>query len=170
MDRAVIENLIGSRLTIKQIAFKQNCSETTVRYWLKKFGLKTARGPHGKLPKDLNNIRTCSNCGESNPNKFYGHKKTICGKCQNRYATQKGREKREFIVEKLGGKCVVCGFNKYKSALDTHHLHPEEKDVAWKTSRGWKIEKIIKELEKCVLLCKNCHSAIHNNELQLGVG
>ena len=65
----------------------------------------------------------------------------------------------------LGGKCVVCGFSKYQSALDAHHVDPIQKDVSAANMVGWKWERIEKELRGCALLCSNCHRGHHNGEL-----
>lgn len=70
---------------------------------------------------------------------------------------------RTIIFECLGGKCQICGYNRCKSALETHHVDPDEKDftVSFIVSscRSWKI--IYEELAKCVLLCTNCHREVH---------
>lgn len=42
--------------------------------------------------------RKCSKCGETNEDKFYGNRKTLCGKCHNKYTIEKGRGKKDFIV------------------------------------------------------------------------
>ena len=110
----------------------------------------------------------CGKCGETDPSKFYGHKKSICGKCHNEYTLQKGQENRDFIIEHLGGKCMSCGFDKYKSALQVHHLDPSVKDKHFATIRGWSRSRILDEIEGCVLLCACCHSAVHSGELDLG--
>lgn len=67
------------------------------------------------------------------------------------------------IVNALGGKCQCCGYNKCHNALETHHLDPKDKEMTFSGLRGhpraWL--KIVKELEKCVLLCCLCHREIH---------
>lgn len=150
--------------TLKQIAKTLLTSQSNVRYWLKKFDLKLKRGARGKKPKDFSFPRKCS-CGETDPNKFYGNKTTICGKCHCKNTLQKGRDNRVYILDKLGGKCVNCFFDKWKASLDVHHLDPSKKDVAFSTIRYWSKDKIDKEIEKCVLLCRNCHAAHHSGEL-----
>ena len=67
-----------------------------------------------------------------------------------------------------GGKCVLCGYNKYLGALDFHHLDPTQKGFEISTrglTRSW--EKIRKELDKCVLVCANCHRELHAGISQL---
>lgn len=103
----------------------------------------------------------CKFCGEKNPNKFYGHSKSNCRTCRNQQTIQRGRERRQYGIELLGGKCVICGFDDYIEALDFHHLDPLLKDPNFSSLRGWSKERIKKELETCVLLCSNCHRAEH---------
>lgn len=107
----------------------------------------------------------CYICGEIDPTKFYGHKTGTCGKCQNKQVIQKGKENKKFAIEYLGGKCVSCGFDKYPCSLDIHHKDPEEKDSNFNSYKGWSRDRLIKELDKCVLLCSNCHNAYHNGYL-----
>lgn len=103
----------------------------------------------------------CVVCGETNPQNFYGHSKSNCRLCRNQQTIQRGRERRQYGVDLLGGKCVVCGFNDYSEALDFHHLDPALKDPNFSSLRGWSKKRIRKELETCVLLCSNCHRAEH---------
>lgn len=61
-----------------------------------------------------------------------------------------------------GNKCQCCGYNKYAGALEFHHINPNEKDFGISTkgyTRSWENNK--KELDKCVLVCSNCHREIH---------
>ena len=70
-------------------------------------------------------------------------------------------------VEYKGGKCIKCGFDKYY-ALTFHHRTPSEKDFDWNRLRKQSWETIQKELNKCDMLCHNCHSAVHYDENELG--
>lgn len=60
-----------------------------------------------------------------------------------------------------GGKCINCGYNKCLDALQFHHIDPAEKEFHLGNSRGKKLEVIKKELDKCLLLCSNCHIEAH---------
>src|SRR3984957_6048689 len=164
MERDKLSSCIELGYTLKQIAKQLNTSQTNVRYWLKKFDLKLKRGAKGKKPKDFQFPRKCK-CGETDINKFYGNKTTVCAKCHSQASHSKGKENRLYIIEKLGGSCINCGFNKWKSSLDVHHLDPSKKDVAFSTIRYWTRDRIDGELQKCVLLCRNCHAAHHSGEL-----
>lgn len=170
MDEQELKNLLEEGLSLRQLAEQTNKSQTSIRHWIKKFGLKLKRGPKGLKPKDFCFPRKCA-CGETDPKKFYGHKTTVCAKCHSKYTLEKGHENRLYMLEKLGSKCsnANCGFDKYKSSLDVHHIDPAEKDPAFSTIRYWTKEKIDVELKKCVLLCKNCHAAYHAGELVLEI-
>lgn len=64
-------------------------------------------------------------------------------------------------IEYKGGKCEMCGYNKYPQAMVFHHLNPEEKDFGISNSNTRKFEKVKPELDKCILLCANCHLETH---------
>ena len=66
------------------------------------------------------------------------------------------------MVEYKGGKCERCGYNKSFAALDFHHEDPSEKDftIAHARHRSFN-EEMKKELDKCILVCANCHREIH---------
>ena len=64
-----------------------------------------------------------------------------------------------------GGKCVKCGYNKCIAALEFHHCNPAEKDFTIANVKSYSFnETIIKELDKCILVCSNCHREIHTNQ------
>ena len=65
------------------------------------------------------------------------------------------------LINHMGGKCSVCGYNKCHAALEFHHLDPTQKEFSPSTnSKSW--DKILVEAEKCILVCANCHREIHN--------
>lgn len=64
------------------------------------------------------------------------------------------------MVEYKGGRCQICGYNKCIEALDFHHLDPKDKD--FNISGGTRsFEKLKPEIDKCILVCSNCHREIH---------
>lgn len=82
---------------------------------------------------------------------------------------KKAREKercearRKYINQIKSKPCDMCGGIFPPSAMDFHHIDPETKTN--KGGRGiersWSIEKIDAEIEKCILVCANCHRIIH---------
>ena len=75
---------------------------------------------------------------------------------------------KEMAIAYKGGKCCICGYDKCKSALDFHHKNGEVKNFGLSVrglTRSWVRTK--KELDKCVLVCANCHREIHEGITQL---
>lgn len=61
-------------------------------------------------------------------------------------------------------KCIHCGFDKHPAALHFHHKDPTQKDFSIGHAKLTKFNnKIKKELDKCIVLCANCHSILHAN-------
>ena len=62
-------------------------------------------------------------------------------------------------------KCEKCGIN-HIAVLQFHHSDPKEKDesVSSMVYDGWSKERILKEIQKCKVLCANCHFILHWNE------
>lgn len=80
-------------------------------------------------------------------------------------AVAKRRRKiKTLAIEYKGGKCQICGYNKYQGALELHHFKGDKKfgisDKGY--TRSW--ERVKEELNKCILVCANCH-----RELEAGV-
>ena len=77
--------------------------------------------------------------------------------------TERRRRLKEMSVEYKGGKCSECGYNKCINALEFHHLDAYEKDFSIGNNghtRSW--ERIRIELDKCIIVCANCHREIHD--------
>jgi hypothetical protein len=84
-------------------------------------------------------------------------------------AVAKRRKKiRQMALDYLGGKCSLCNYNRCEAALDFHHIDEKTKNFGLSQSgltRSW--ERTKEELNKCVLLCANCHREIHAEKMQL---
>ena len=82
-------------------------------------------------------------------------------------AVKKRRKKlKELAVKYKGGKCCICGYNKCLEALEFHHLG--NKDFGFSSrgiTRSW--NKLKKELDKCILVCANCHRELHAGIIKL---
>ena len=86
-----------------------------------------------------------------------------------RMAVKRRRKKlREMAREYKGNKCIICGYNKCPRALSFHHIDPKKKDFTLSDrglTRSW--AKILEEIDKCVLLCANCHMEVHDGMAQI---
>lgn len=87
--------------------------------------------------------------------------------CVRCYSAKRKRERRQELklkaVEYKGGKCSKCGYDQNIHALDFHHLDPKAKELNISRdalSKPW--EQVKKELDKCILLCANCHREVHS--------
>ena len=75
------------------------------------------------------------------------------------------RTKRK-LIEYKGGSCELCGYSKCDKALEFHHLNPDEKDFGI-SGKSLSFDKLKEEVDKCILVCSNCHSEIHDNLINL---
>ena len=66
--------------------------------------------------------------------------------------------------------CSQCGEN-HPACLEFHHVDRTKKDFALSTAanRGYSMEKIKMEIEKCIILCSNCHRKFHWKEEEKGL-
>ena len=70
-------------------------------------------------------------------------------------------------IEYLGGKCAICGYDKCLRALSFHHIDPSTKSFGISGNHCLSWEKIKNELDKCILLCSNCHMELEDNLFNL---
>lgn len=167
MERLVLEPLVKQGIGLRPMAKLLGTSPTNVRYWMRKYGLNLKQRPFGQGYVARPTPYKCGRCGETDSEKFYGHKRRICGQCHNAYNLKQGQDKRLRAIKELGGRCIICGFDRYPCSLDFHHKNRRVKDPNYRSMRGWSWKKILIELEKCILLCKNCHAAIHAGFLEI---
>jgi hypothetical protein len=59
-------------------------------------------------------------------------------------------------------KCERCGYDKCIIALEFHNTDPKEKDFQI-SGKSLSFENLKNEVDKCMLVCSNCHSEIHDN-------
>lgn len=100
-------------------------------------------------------------------------KKRVLNEEQKRLNVQRvinwRKRTKQRMVDSMGGCCQICGYKKCNDALDFHHIDPTQKEFAFGKIRssiqGW--NTIVKELRKCILLCKNCHHEVHDGITEL---
>ena len=74
------------------------------------------------------------------------------------------RNRKKLLVKISGNKCNICGYNKAISALQFHHIYPEQKQYGLaQNGTCHNLDKDLSELKKCILVCANCHREIHQN-------
>lgn len=175
MDKQKLMQYVENGMSTTQISKLENKGKTTIRYWLKKYDLKTKNKSFKdgyiseKTLKRVNGkpIQNCSKCGvllDDNTGYWRSSKKVWlinCKKCHNDYNTNRWKNSKKKAVEYKGGKCERCGYSKCIDALEFHHIDPTQKDKNFGNLKLRKWEDQIKELDKCICLCSNCHREVH---------
>ena len=113
----------------------------------------------GKSYRDIEKILKCSRSLISYYVSPTTKDKTIRRQSRNRYQIKQD------IKTKAGGRCCICGYSRCFDALEFHHKDRKTKefdisDAVW-TRIKHHPEELQKELDKCLLLCANCHRELH---------
>jgi hypothetical protein len=116
-------------------------------------------------------MKKCNKCSIEKPLDHYTKRKSSkdgynihCKQCMNQYyknSKQNYFNRRKWFYDiKAELKCERCGFN-HPAALDFHHKDPTQKSFGISANKHIGKEKILKEIEKCEVLCSNCHRIEH---------
>jgi len=108
-----------------------------------------------------NTAYLCRTCGKNGEENFYKTAKYQCKSCFNKRCIEAGQERVKQLKLHYGGKCIKCGYDKSLVALQFHHTDPSQKEFSLGNKRGITWEQQLKELDKCELVCANCHAEIH---------
>lgn len=110
---------------------------------------------NGKYCTDCKNILSMRS--------FYPKGKKLrhtCKKCEAKSASNRRNEAKKHAIAYKGAGCLVCNYFGCIEALEFHHLDPLQKD--FEIGRNLKaLDQIKEELDKCILVCSNCHKEIH---------
>lgn len=174
MDIGLLKQYIEEGKSTWDISKTTGKSQTSVRYWLRKYGLNTKYRPFSdKEFYDTPNEHKCVSCGST----LTGYTTKYCNDCRNKenlkitydYQRKRSNERKKVLIEKAGGGCCRCGYSKNMAALCFHHKDPENKtynlDSRKLSNTRW--DSILEEFKKCELLCHNCHMETHHPELDL---
>ena len=75
------------------------------------------------------------------------------------------KRKNYILKYKENKQCVLCGYNEYIEILQFHHFQgKKESNISTLQGKGAPISKIQEEINKCILLCPNCHFWHHFKE------
>lgn len=173
MEKEKLLELIELGYSQRDLSKKLETSQGNIKYWLKKFDIKTKYKIHNKDKHLIDGGKVCPKCKElkdtsdfykrydSNRNDFSGY----CKGCSNNYHTNRVKEVKIKMIIYKGGKCCDCNLdykNTHYCVFDFHHLDPDTKDPNFKRIKYQKWDKIKDEIDKCVLLCSNCHRTRHS--------
>ncbi len=171
IQRERLEKLVAAGMSIAEIALEVGLSKGTVRHWLHKHGLRTvnARGrpghPVAKAAKKSGRPTIALICHRHGEAEFSieGRGYYRCCRCRSEAVTNRRRRVKAILVQEAGGRCVMCGYDRYYGALSFHHLDPSQKRMHISAEgKGYAIDALRAEAAKCVLLCANCHAEVEN--------
>lgn len=114
-----------------------------------------------KAKKDgLNSI--CKDCSRKRSRLYYkDHKAIHIKNVGKRNAIVVGRNRKFTDDYKSERGCKYCP-EKETCCLQFHHLGDKDESISVLVGRGVSIERILKEINKCEVVCANCHFKIHN--------
>jgi transposase-like protein len=168
-EREQLALLIDRGMTVAEIATHFGLSKTTVRYWMRRYELRTKNklGPrHGQLTRDAKvsglAVLTLS-CLHHGETEFVieGRGYYRCKRCRADAVARRRRRVKHILVAEAGGCCCVCGYDRYVGALEFHHLDPSQKRLEIsRNGVALALDTLRAEARKCVLVCRNCHAEI----------
>jgi uncharacterized protein (DUF2249 family) len=136
---------------------KQMCSKCKNEYpsTLEHFGKHKVRGLDTYC-------KTCRR--ETTKANYYANKEAWNATTRRNKKLQ--RERINEIKDSLS--CLKCGESR-NHLLDFHHTDPNQKDfqISQGEQYGWK--RIKQEIDKCIVLCSNCHRDFHYQEKEKGI-
>jgi hypothetical protein len=178
IDWSRYDHLLGIE-SDKSIAKLTGCTPDNVRYRRKKFSIPPAvysswtPEDEDRLSRGLLKCVTCNKVKSlSCFNKEDGRKSGTHRKCKE-CISHKRRKKWETVkyqyIQQLGGKCRNCGYNQHLSPMQFHHVCKESKELTLSAiiMHKARLQDVLVEIDKCCLLCSNCHDAYHAQELDL---
>ncbi len=164
-------------MTYKEISNELNCALSTVSYHCK---LHKLGGSDGRLTEEekmrlqklydqFGSIKKVSEITKNSSETILKYVKT---KRKNKKLTGsesvilwRKRTKLK-LIEYKGGKCEICGYDRCVRALQFHHKNPETKDFSI-SGKSHSFVKLKSEVDKCILVCSNCHSEIHDGMIEI---
>lgn len=177
MTKELLKNYIDLGYSTYRIGTALGKSQGAIKYWLKKYELRTTTNSKQKVFIESGlKFKICPKCHnkkEVNNTNFYiqksGELHSWCKDCNNQSTIDRQREFKLQAIEYKGGKCVYCGYNRCAAGLDFHHLDPSKKEYNIGSFRTFSLDLAKKELNKCELVCRNCHAEIHAGVLTKSV-
>ena len=175
MDSNDLKKYAEAGLSIRDISTKTNKSFSTIKYWLNKYNIKTLLKPYNKKESIIyGEYRYCTKCKtDQKTTNFYAmhgipFSSTYCKQCASEQSIIRMKNFKLKCVEYKGGKCIICKYDKYIGALEFHHLDRNTKMFSISSLRSYSFnKKVIDELNKCALLCANCHREVEAGLLEI---
>lgn len=158
---------------MQQIADRVGFSISGVRHWLRKYELQTARvarlaetaGPRAEKAPRVTLSCAIHGLTEFRLSARGGYR---CLRCSSEAVSRRRRRVKRVLLDEAGGRCRLCGYDRYPSALHFHHLDRGEKSFHLSRSGVTRLLASARaEAQKCVLLCSNCHAEVEGGIVRL---
>lgn len=144
---------------IRNLSKRQYCLECSP------FGRHNRKILEGKPKED---DKLCRRCNQVKPlSEFYAKRgngfTSYCKKCTGIQSKERQRNFKKICLDYKGAYCIRCGYSRCVAALDFHHIDGKTKEFNISHLRFYTFNDMIKsELDKCIVLCANCHREEHN--------
>ena len=148
-------NLSNRKFCLECSPFKNHNTKNLLVYELEQTKKICPKCKTEKPIEDFYRRRNDANCS------------VYCKLCTSIETTERQRGVKQKAVDYLGGKCSICNYDKYIGALEFHHINPAEKDFTIAELKLSSFERIKNELDKCLLVCANCHREIHGGKIEI---
>lgn len=173
IDENLLRDLARYGFSIREIAETMERSPTTIRYWLKRHGIRTSE-----------TVRRANRLSDRGPAYVRGlcdrhgivdfaretRGRYRCVQCRSEAVVRRRRRAKATLLREAGGRCVICGYDRCAAALHFHHLDPKTKQFAIaQHGLGRSIETLRAEAAKCALVCSNCHAEVETGLAELPV-
>jgi hypothetical protein len=166
VDPEELRQVMAAGATVREAAAQFECGYSTIRYWLKKLDIETSRmqrlrESRAAMQDGLTRVRLI--CPEHGEVEFFRRPdgNYRCSKCRSSSVTSWRRRVKRRLVERAGGRCMLCGYDRYLGGLQFHHVDPETKSfVLSRHGVTRSFQEACDEADKCVLLCGNCHAEV----------
>ncbi len=170
LEKEQLARLVEEGLSLREIADHVDRGVGTVRYWMSRHGLKTAR--HRRPAQIGRPTRARMLCKTHGPAEFVleGRGYYRCVSCRAHAVAKRRRIVKRTLIEEVGGGCAICGYCRCQQALHFHHIDPTTKTFHLADKgHARALARSRREAQKCVLLCGNCHAEVEAGLVRLPV-
>lgn len=173
VDRDTLARMVESGLTIEAMSASLGLGAASVKYWLRKYGLRTLRSRSrafaGEMAGATDVIRRCQTHGLTLYVRSGASGRYRCRLCRAAHVSARRRRVKRILVTEAGGRCHLCGYDRYDGALQFHHVDRAAKAFSLSAEGiARSIDRAREEAEKCVLLCGNCHAEVEGGVATIG--
>jgi len=144
-----LREIYKERIPLEEISKRLKRSKKSIKRKAQNLGLHRERVPPNKSKSRQPQNVIDKRYYEKNKEEIYRRK------------MNRRKKLKEEAIKISGGKCSVCGYDKCLSALEFHHNHEDKEGHVSTFIKKGSRQKVLKEAEKCIILCANCHRELH---------